>query len=163
MLLNEQEVDQFFKNCNDQYEEDTQFLINHGWKKLEDNLWISPKGTKCKHHLGFFLDEDDVENGIAIDVAKHEIVLDQFDQFKVEIYYEGDEQPHDLVFPCIKDGKLYSYGHAVDIAVYNINDTEVWERDMAIFECLNDLEIHSGDIIKINQLFTDDYKFELRK
>lgn len=170
MNLNEEEFKEFLKDCEDAHKQDTKFLLERGWVQ-DGDIWISPKGRRCRNHLGFFNDEFDLEQGLAIDVAKHEIVLEQFEQFKVELYDEDDEEPNDWFFPCIKDGKLYSYIEAVEIAVYDVHHRVSWERYDVLIDYLSKFDINQykhGSVIKLNEFkwFDDNgdlrYRFELR-
>lgn len=166
MNLDKKEFNDFIERCHETHDENTQFLIAHGWKQ-DGEFWISPKGTKCRNHLGFFCDEFDVKSGLAIDIAKHEIVLEQFSQFKVELYDEDDDEPHDFFFPCIKDGKLYSYLDAVNIAVYNDYSHIEYEKYDLLIDYLSQSNVE-GPVVKINEFiwFNDngdlEYRFEHR-
>ena len=175
MNLTSNELDKFLKDCDDQYHNDEKFLLEHGCIK-DDKFWISPKGKRCRHHLGFFQDEFDIENGLAIDVCKHEIVLDQFAQFEVQFFNDedepknlrGSEEPFDCFFPCIKDGKIYHYIEAVNIAVYGIEqeyDLDRWIALKKLLETLDLRNIKSKEIIEVLEFYnfhTKEYRFELR-
>lgn len=54
MNLNEQEIKSLIDDYSSQYEEDTQFLLDHGWTKKSDDpnckLYVSPKGEEHGHH-----------------------------------------------------------------------------------------------------------------
>jgi hypothetical protein len=163
-LQTKEEIDAFFRECDEEYERQTKELIGWDWKKKNNNaacnLWISPKGKEFKHHLGFF-----GENTSAYNQAKHDIVLDNgFIQFRVEIYWKDEERalkrfemnlgPTDLFFPCIKDGKLYHYSEAVSLAVYNeefIYELDKWLAIKKILETLDLTKISSDDIIVLLQ------------
>lgn len=158
--LNNEELKVFMKECDNAHEQDTLFLIEHGWKKKNDdkscNLWISPKGEEYGHHLGFFMKKDE---RLAIDVAKHDIVLESFEQFQVQLFDEDNEEPSDFIFPCIKDGKIYHYLEAIWIAVYNVENYKLIEwpycdKD-SLLEILQGLQINHGDLVKIKILEDD--------
>lgn len=158
--LNKEQLHEFMKECDEAYEQDMLFLLEHGWKKKNDdnscNLWISPKGEEYGHHLGFFMKEGE---RLAIDVAKHDIVLESFTQFQIQLFEEDDDEPSNFIFPCIKDGKIYHYLEAMAIAVYNEKDykLERWpycDKD-SILEILQGLQINHGDLVKIRILEDD--------
>jgi len=162
--LNKEEFEEFIKECNDGYEKDILFLIKHGWKKKNNDddciLWISPKGEEYGHHHGFFMSKDE---RLAIDVAKHDVVLESFGQFQIQLFEEDDEEPSDFIFPCIKDGKIYHYIEALSIAVYNVQDYELkewphWPRDN-VLDVIKNIQIKHGDLIKIKIL--ENSKFQL--
>jgi hypothetical protein len=158
--LNEKQLYEFKKECDDVYRQDTLFLLEHGWKKKNNdnscNLWISPKGEEHRHHLGFFMREGE---RLAIDVAKHNIVLKSFKQFQVQLFEEDDEEPSNFIFPCLKDGKIYHYLEALWIAVYNIKNYKLIEWPYCdkdeILEILQKLQINHGDLVKIRILEDD--------
>lgn len=172
--LNDEQFKEFWAECKEAYQTDSQFLLDHGWVKKpgEGVTWISPKGETYSHDRGFFGDHQR-----AIDVAKHDIVLASgFIQFQVQVFNDEDEpknmrgveEPYDWFFPCIKSGKLYWYDEAVYEAVYNkefIYDLDRWLALKKILE--SDLEnIKHGDIIEVVEFYnfdTKEYRFELRE
>jgi len=175
MNLTGDQLEKFLDECEQVYKEDEQFLLDHGW--VRDNaVWVSPKGKRCRHHLGFFNDDFDLENGLAIDVCKQEIVLDQFNQFEVQFFndddepknFKGSEEPYDWLFPCIKDGKIYHYIEAVNIAVYGIDkeyDLDRWIALKKLLETLDVNNIKSKQVIEVIEFYdfdTKEYRFELR-
>lgn len=172
--LTSEEFEKFLQECEEYHKENTQFLLDHGWVKKNDskkcNIWISPKGEECGHHLGFFGTDT-----LAINKAKNDIVLDSgFIQFQVQCFNDedepknarGTEEPIDWFFPCIKDGKLYWYDDAVSIAVYGVEteyDLDRWLALKKILETLDLANIKHSDIIKVIEFYNFDtkkYRFE---
>jgi hypothetical protein len=157
---------QFLEDLHVQYIKDTKFLEEHGWKKKisndSTNVWISPKGEEHKHHYGLVVRENE---RLAIEVARHDVVMESFEQFAVQIFYEDHDEPHDFLFPCIKDGKIYHYLEAEVSAIYNKEfkyKMNSWVKLLKLLETL-DIKPKQGDIIKVNDLNDASCKFELRK
>lgn len=167
MNLDEKEFQDLAKKYKIQYEEDTKFLLDHGWKKKNDDpqciLYVSPKGETYGHHYGLFM-----ENGerLAIKVAKNDIVLRSFVQFQVQVFNDeeepknlrGTDEPIDFFFPCIKDCKLYWYDEAVSLAVYGLNITFEWDRWLKLKKELEKLDltkIQQSDIIKVEESWSE--------
>lgn len=171
--LNQQELEAFLEELETTLKEEEKFLIDHGWTHKEGVIWVSPKGQEFSHDAELF-----GTHTRAIDKAKHDIVLDAgFIQFQVQIFNDedepknarGSEEPYDWFFPCVKDGKIYFYLEAVDLACYNIKSEYNLDRWIALkttLETLNVSEISSGDIIKVVEFFnfeTKEYRFEAIK
>lgn len=165
MILSKEEQEKFLDGLRVQYDKDTKFLEEHGWKKKSDEgiVWISPKGEEYRHHCGLVCHENE---RLAINVARHDIVMESFEQFSVEIFFEDDDKPHDFYFPCIKDGKIYHYLEAETIAIYKKEfkwETESWIALLKLLETLDPKPKHD-DLIKVNDLNDGaSWKFELRK
>lgn len=172
--LNKEEAEAFLKECEEQYDLDTQFLLDNGWTKKEGEhvVWISPKGEEFSHDWGFFGDHTR-----AINKAKHDIVLDSgFIQFQVQVFndedepknYKGSEEPYDWFFPCIKDSKIYWYDEAVSLACYGIETNYENDRWLALKDLLlREFDLNSikhKEIIEVVELYDFDTKvYEFRK
>lgn len=170
--LNEEQAEAFLKECEKQYDLDTQFLLDHGWTKKEGVVWISPKGEEFSHDWGFFGDHTR-----AIHKAKHDIVLDSgFTQFEIQVFNDddkpknlrGSDDPYDWFFPCIKDSKIYWYDEAVSLSCYGVETNYKNDRWLAVkklFENEFDLSsIKQGEVIQVVEFYDFDTKiYEFKK
>jgi hypothetical protein len=174
--LNKEEADEFLKESLRELVKQRALLRKLGWKKKNKDkdcvLWVSPKGEEYRHDMGFFGGHTQ-----AIYKAKHDIVLESFIQFQIQVFNDedrpknkrGTEKPIDWFFPCIKENKLYWYDEAVYEAVYNQSihyQNDRWLKVKSLIESEFTLSlIRHGDIIEIVEFYNDytgDWEFKLR-
>lgn len=169
--LNKEETDEFLKECLRGLVQDRALLRKLGWKKKNKDkgcvLWVSPKGEEYRCDMGFVGTHTQ-----AIDKAKHDVVLESFIQFQIQVFNDedrpknrrGTEKPIDWFFPCIKENKLYWYDDAVSEVVYGVTtefDTDRWLKVKELIESEFTLSlIPQGYIIEIVE--DDNGQFRIR-
>lgn len=155
-----EEAKRFVQQLKQKLKDDEKILISEGWRKKEGVTWVSPKGEEYSHDAGLFGD-----HRRAIEVCINDKVLETFVQFEIRVWNDeenpknrrGTDEPYDWFFPCIRDGKLYWYDEAVDLAFGRPlveHDNIRWDNLKKLIEDnFNLVEIKQGQVIEVFEEF----------